>query len=133
MGHPRSLAYGVGPRTRIALTGNSRVGRACRMVVRAGRWSGLPLGLIFRFLIHRFTRLTGRADGGIVGTQASGDARALRRSVGLVISTRMAHVGITWGEHRLRKKSGAKVGLTPVLRFTAPELRCSRKQLYVNF
>src|SRR5476651_2230737 len=56
------------------------------MAVRAGRWPGLPLGLVFRLLIHRVTRLTGRADGGIVGAQASGDARALRRSVGFVIS-----------------------------------------------
>ena len=30
------------------------------------------------FLIHRVSRLTERADGGIVGAQASGDARALR-------------------------------------------------------
>ena len=42
---------------------------------------GLPLGLVFRLLIHRVTRLTGRADGGIVGAQASGDARALRHKV----------------------------------------------------
>src|SRR5471032_2409172 len=56
------------------------------MVVRAGRWLGLPLGLVFRLLIHRVTRLTGRADGGIVGAQASGDARALRFPVGFVIS-----------------------------------------------
>src|SRR5471030_2894124 len=54
---------GVGPRTRIAPTGSSWAGRACRMVVRAGRWLGLPLGLVFRLLIHRVTRLTGRADG----------------------------------------------------------------------
>lgn len=76
---------GVGPRTRIAPTGSSWAGRTCRMVVCAGRWPGLPLGLVFRLLIHRVTRLTGRADGGIVGAQASGDARALRRPVGFVI------------------------------------------------
>jgi len=57
--------------------GSSWAGRACRMMVCAGRWSGLPLGLVFRLLIHWVTRLTGRADGGIVGAQASGDARAL--------------------------------------------------------
>ena len=45
-----------------------------------------PVGLVFPLLIHRVTRLTGRADGGIVGAQASGDARALRFPVGFVIS-----------------------------------------------
>ena len=41
---------GVGPRTRIAPTGSSRAGRACSMVVCAGRWPGLPLGLVFKVL-----------------------------------------------------------------------------------
>jgi hypothetical protein len=85
-GHPRSLAFGFGPRTQIAPTGSSWVGRACRMVVGASRWPGLLLGLVFKVLEYRFTKLTGRTDGGIVGAQASGDARALRRPVGFVIS-----------------------------------------------
>ena len=37
------------------------------------------------FLIYRISRLAKRIDGGIVGAQASGDARALRRPVGFVI------------------------------------------------
>ena len=39
-------------------------------------------GLVFRFFVPREQPVTGRADGGIVGAQASGDARALRRPVG---------------------------------------------------
>ena len=47
--------------------------------------------MLFRFLgfkgfcLSRFSKETQRADGGIVGAQASGDARALRRLVSFIL------------------------------------------------
>jgi hypothetical protein len=56
------------------------------MVVGASWWSGLLLGLGLGLALPFFDfkgvlSVTGRADGGIVGAQASGGARALRHFV----------------------------------------------------
>src|SRR5471032_660592 len=115
------------------------------MVVCAGRWPGLPLGLVFRLLIHRVTRLTGRADGGIVGAQASGDARALRRPVGFVISltlrvlthtrfvlslTLRVQDGAHLGHHLVMRDTGAGV-VDGLLHLGAkpPIIGCRRREL----
>ena len=44
----------------------------------------MQLVLVFRLFDLPKFKVTGRADGGIVGAQASGDARALRRPVDFV-------------------------------------------------
>ena len=64
------------------------------MVVGAGRWLGLLLGLVLLLLFYRFSKVNRACRfAKQIGAQASGDARALRRPVDFVIS--LTHRGLT--------------------------------------